>query len=620
MTRQGVSRFLLAVLAALAGGLLLRSCLVFEEPEGLVAFTDDWDTEELRHAAFRLDRPTSLEIEAVGSFERTDALAAYAWIIRRDDGAVVWEMTPETVASGRGTLALADAEIALDAGTYDVYYSTFGSGHFFGGDAGSIAGRIIELLRGGDQVWARDKSKWTLVIEAADESAAKALRTKGELYAPLSAPDLLWSGGPAGKGEYLSYGFELDRPTTLRIEAAGEFLGGPADYGWIDDLTTGQRVWTLTEDNTEPAGGSRKNRKFEGTLDLGPGIYRAAYQTDRSHHVGSWNAAPPTDPRTYGLFLFTDEPDRVASFDPWEQLPKIAQMTDIGDDAFETATFTLGEQTPAWIYAVGELSGPTSRYDYAWLEREDEGTVWEMDYDQTRHAGGASRNRVEEAYLDLAPGTYTLKFRSDDSHSPERWRSSKPYNPDRWGVTLFSVARAFEPVAVERESEGDLDASRIPAPAASVSGLVDLPVQLAPLGIDQETSRTFRLDRETTLRITAVGEIIRTSRYDYGWITDDRADDIVWEMTRSNTEPAGGPSKNRRFEGTVTLPAGTYTVHFVTDDSHAYGDFSQGAPDTPEAWGITVERAAPRPPAPPPPPTPSSDAPGAGSSGTVVDV
>ncbi len=604
MTRQGVSRFLLAVLAALIGGLVIRSCIEREAPDGLVSFTDGWDAEDLRHAAFRLDRPTTLAIEAVGSFEDDETLVAHGWIVRREDRAVVWEMTPESVRRGRGTLALAEEDVTLDPGTYDVYFSTFGNSTYFGGNADTFVEEIIRRLSRGKRAWESDKSKWALRINpasAADGRYVHRLEKKDDLNAAPIGPTLLWAGGPAYRGEYLSYGFELDRPTRLRIEATGEFLGSPADFGWIDDLSTGERIWTLTEENTEPAGGSRKNRRFEGTLDLAPGIYRAAYQTDGSHDVKSWNAAPPTDPGAYGLFLFTDEPERIASFDPWVRLPKIAQITEVGDDAMETATFTLSDSAQAWVYAVGELSDPGERYDYGWLVREGEGTVWEMEYDRTRNAGGASRNRVEEAYLALAPGMYTLHFESDDSHSPERWRGSKPYHPERWGVTLFALSRDFQPVTVDRQSEGERPASRIPAPLAAVGGEVELPILLAPLGVDQEVRRTFALDRETRLRIVAVGEIIRMDRYDYGWITDDRADDVVWEMTRSNTESAGGSRKNRRFEGTVTLPAGTYTVHFVTDDSHAYGDFSQGAPDDPEAWGITVERAN-GPTAPPPPP------------------
>ena len=259
----------------------------------------------------------------------------------------------------------------------------------------------------------------------------------------------------------------------------------------------------------------------------------------------------------------------------------------------------------AWAYAVGEMS-PGSPYDYAWLIRDGGSTVWTMDYDETRNAGGAERNRVAEAYLALAPGTYTLHFKTDDSHSPERWRGNPPYHPERWGVTLFALSPAFAPVAVTRSSGREEEAAA-PAPVASGGDPVALPIRLAPLGAGQEARRTFSLDRETPLRVYAVGEIIRTNRYDYGWITDDRADEVVWEMTRSNTEPAGGIGKNRRFEGTITLPAGTYTVHFTTDGSHGFGDFGQGAPADPSAWGITVERAAALPdvpalPAPPAPP------------------
>ena len=606
MTRQGVSRLLLAVLAALAGGLIVRSCAEDQEPERLVSFTKGWDTGDLRHAAFRLDRPMALDIDAVGSFETSASLAAHAWIVRRSDRAVAWSMTPESVQRGRGTLALAEETVMLDPGTYDVYFSTYGGGTYFGNGAVSIPDFIAGFLTKGRRAWASDKSKWALRIDpahAADTRYAHHVKAD-DLDAAPSGPTVLWAGGPARRNEYLSYGFELDRPTQIRVLAAGEFLRGAADFGWIDDLSTGQRVWALTEDDSEWAGGSRKNRRFEGTLDLAPGTYRAAYQTDGSHDARSWNAAPPTDPGAYGLFLFTDAPERVAAFDPWVRLPKIVQMTGVGDDAVEAATFTLQDSTQAWVYAVGEMADDEP-YDHGWLVRDGGETVWKMAYDRTRNAGGASRNRVEEAHLALGPGTYTLYFESDDSHSPERWRGSKPYDPERWGVTLFALDRDFQPVAVERSSTGERPDAPAPPPPPSVSAEVELPVRLAPLGVDQEARRTFTLDRETALRIVAVGEIIRTNRYDYGWITDDRADDLVWEMTRSNTEPAGGSRKNRRFEGTVTLPAGTYTVHFTTDDSHAYGDFSQGAPDDPEAWGITVERAdRPAPPRPPPPPSP----------------
>ncbi|MDP9323015.1 MAG: hypothetical protein M3P13_05220, partial [Acidobacteriota bacterium] len=65
----------------------------------------------------------------------------------------------------------------------------------------------------------------------------------------------------------------------------------------------------------------------------------------------------------------------------------------------------------------------------------------------------------------------------------------------------------------------------------------------------------------------------------------------VWEMTYRITEHAGGAAKNRRFDGTVRLPAGDYVVKYETDESHSFGDWNAAPPDDPEMWGITIFRA-----------------------------
>ncbi len=616
MTRRSVSNLLLLVLVGLTLGLVIRSCARAPARDVLVSM-DGFAIGELRHEAFRLDGPVSLAVEATGSFEGTagSALAVYGWIVRRDDREVVWQMTPETVTPGRGTLATAEAVLPLGGGVYDAYFTTFGDPAVREAPAGSLSRRVARLLRFGHRAWASDRSKWTFRIDPSDPTSdayAHHLEGEDERDATPDAPDLLWAATPADRADYRSFGFLLEAPATVRIEATGEFVRGPADFGWLDDLSTGRRVWTMTEANTEPAGGAAKNRRFSGSLALAPGLYRAAFQSDRSHHPGGWNANPPLDPAAYGLFLYTDAPERIAELDPWARLPRLVEMTGIGDSAMETVTFSITDSVRTWIYAVGEMRAGSS-YDYGWLVREGEPgavsgtgeTVWEMTYGQTRNAGGAERNRIEETYVALAPGTYTLHFKTDDSHSPDRWRGGAPYHPERWGVTLFALS-PVDAVAVTRTAAREAEAPPPAAPAEGGPG--GLPVRLAPLGNGQTVRRAFTLERRTPLRIRAVGELVRTNRYDYGWITDDEADDVVWEMTRSNTAAAGGVDKNRVFDGTVTLPAGAYTVHFTTDDSHAYGDFGQGAPADPSAWGITVERAAPpdlpgvpAPPAPPPP-------------------
>jgi hypothetical protein len=59
-------------------------------------------------------------------------------------------------------------------------------------------------------------------------------------------------------------------------------------------------------------------------------------------------------------------------------------------------------------------------------------------------------------------------------------------------------------------------------------------------------------------------------------------------MQEAHTERAGGASKNRMVDEIVTLPKGTYTVGYQTDDSHAYNDWNDSPPDDPEHYGISV--------------------------------
>ena len=52
---------------------------------------------------------------------------------------------------------------------------------------------------------------------------------------------------------------------------------------------------------TNRAGSASKNRHFEGTLILDPGRYTVRFRTDGSHSFDDWNAAPPADPKGWGI-------------------------------------------------------------------------------------------------------------------------------------------------------------------------------------------------------------------------------------------------------------------------------------------------------------------------------
>jgi hypothetical protein len=104
--------------------------------------------------------------------------------------------------------------------------------------------------------------------------------------------------------EDASTALRLTVETRVRVLAIGEGRGGDMfDYGWIEDAD-GRTVWKMKYDETEPAGGSEKNRVFDGVITLPAGNYVLRYRSDGSHSYDDWNADPPDDPESWGISVF----------------------------------------------------------------------------------------------------------------------------------------------------------------------------------------------------------------------------------------------------------------------------------------------------------------------------
>ena len=102
--------------------------------------------------------------------------------------------------------------------------------------------------------------------------------------------------------------------------------------------------------------------------------------------------------------------------------------------------FTLAKPTALLVVAMGD-GNAYGMTDYGWLTRLPSGrTAWEMEYDQTYHAGGASRNRLQIAVLSLPPGRYRMHYRSDQQHSYRNWTNKIPDRPELWGIQAFSLS------------------------------------------------------------------------------------------------------------------------------------------------------------------------------------
>jgi hypothetical protein len=168
-----------------------------------------------------------------------------------------------------------------------------------------------------------------------------------------------------------------------------------------------------------------------------------------------------------------------------------------------------------------------------------------------------------------------VHYASDDSHSFTRWNASPPADADHWGITLLAADGTLE-----RGVVGEYVEKPDPSVIAEISRVRD----------DDRVEKRFTLTRETAVRIFALGEGVRNDMVDFGWIEDVKSGRRVWEMTYRTTEHGGGAQKNRRFDGTITLPAGEYVLVYQSDDSHAFGAWNAAPPEDPEAWGITVSK------------------------------
>jgi hypothetical protein len=577
--------------AAILGLAVLAPSAASAQPATLVDL-DDFGPRQLKSQAFVLSSPQDIQIDAVGAessdkngksswvgamWERNGKpvppWTGNAWILDLQSRKVVWELSEAATTQGAHGLRSFKGTIHLPAGSYAAYFGSFPDGEYWSED-GKKSASDRKWHGFGDQ----PVNNFKLVVGGNGHELAASERDR---HREAISPSTIVALRGMSREAFEEAGFTIARPTEIQIYALGEAReDGEFDFAWIINADTRAPVWRFAYRDSQPAGGAPKNRLVATSRVLAPGRYAVFYATDDSHDPSEWNAQPPHDPESWGVTLTVkDDAARAAvkTFD-YELVPAsatIVALTHVGNSASKKQGFTLTRPMDVRIYALGE--GRSGRmFDYGWITSdESHKRVWTMEYDATEPAGGDRKNRLVDTTIHLDKGSYVVHYVTDDSHSAEEWNAPAPPDAQRWGITVLAAREPLDRAAIA--PYGEKRDSTVLA-------------QLVEIRDDEQVRKPFTLDRETDIRIYALGEGSGGEMVDYGWIEEAKSGRRVWEMTYRVTEHAGGASKNRRFDGVIRLPAGNYVLRYETDGSHSFGDWNAAPPDDPEAWGITVYR------------------------------
>ena len=392
-------------------------------------------------------------------------------------------------------------------------------------------------------------------------------------------------------GDLVHRAFAVDDATDLGIVAYGSLEDEGSElspealaaYPWIIRRKDRSLVWRMDPSRGEVVKGTLV--RVDDTVRVGPGEYDLYFASFGVKHVahkgnpllrlaGHWSA----DRKNWQVALRAS--DGVA-------LHELESTVDSVPPAFEDAVvwssgpvrghetreqlFAVQSETPLLVYSIGEFCNGTP-CDIGWIDDLKTGSrVWQLSEDNTVLAGGSKNNRLFNGIVTLEPGTYRAVYKTDAGHAFNGWYGNPPLDPLGWGITLATA---------ESENRDAIDLFDLWTER-------DAFVSLTRVRDDEHRTAAFLVSSETPIVAFGMGEMTSGSKYDYGWIEDDRGN-TIWEMSYGATSRAGGSSYNRVEQAFLVLKPGRYVAHYVTDGSHSYDDWNKSKPDNPERWGLTL--------------------------------
>ena len=419
-----------------------------------------FETAEVRAQGFTLPRPMKVHIYAKGGGLRQilhrnldNPLFAYGWILNATTREVVWQMDGSNTKRD-WEYRVADQYVDLPAGSYEAAFANHGYGQSLlfaqwtrNIDRRTLQAKPAERPRGflaafgADQAsllrhWREQVGNYGLEIYLPGGQPAEVPLFE----APLRWKNIVVALPATTDNGHWTQAFHVRKPLTLHVYAEGEGSGRRMhDYGWITDARSRVRVWEMSMDKSQYAGGARKNRRQVETIQLPIGDYEATFITDDTHSPADWNSAPPCDPGLYGLTLSVPADAELPAMSLTKSLDwtALSEVVRVGNDQDRKVSLNLATAQTVRVYAVSEGTSDDMA-DEAWIEDPSGKRVWVMERGRTHHAGGANKNRVLDEVISLPKGTYTLRFKTDDSHAYGHWNSDPPWDAEHYGVTVYA--------------------------------------------------------------------------------------------------------------------------------------------------------------------------------------
>jgi hypothetical protein len=243
----------------------------------------------LRVSGFTLERAAYLRLYGlVEKAETWQTSSDFGWIVDATTREIVWDSNTADLkeAGGATKNRKFDEQLGLEPGRYVVYFGTDLSHSYAHFNAPPPY----------------DPLNWGITILPGRDFAAASFGA----FDPSKDDEPLIEITEVGADQSIDRAFRLSGPGVLQVLALGEYDGDEErfyDHGWISDASTGKTVWRMTGRNTMDAGGAKKNRRFDGLVELPAGEYVVHYVTDGSHSFDQWNEEAPFEPERWGITI-----------------------------------------------------------------------------------------------------------------------------------------------------------------------------------------------------------------------------------------------------------------------------------------------------------------------------